>query len=217
MDLTHPLNWPSLIAGSTVSLSDEQSLLQSKKNGNGLKPLDMTVERVSVITELDRRMSWVLINLSGGEIPLLLMGKVVDNLVDYRIYFPIPEINPASRKQNIDAGNFWMFKDPNKPDFKLGELEFNGDVYYDANGTKLIYNIKPQGSLNGTVVEHPKRTGITDLLATVVEYNTTQPTESPEILVLELGSRYNADGGLITYYFGSSLNSNEIQFLNLAK
>lgn len=216
MNIKNNQDWLSLKKGSTVSLSDEQSLLDSKKRGLGLNPLNFTVERVSRLQEFNNLATWIFADINDGVQPLLLMGKFVDDNVDFRIYYQSEDFAPITRQGAINNEMYWLFQKPeDENNLNLLKLKYTNDIEQTNGNEKINYSIKPQGELSGLVVQNPPQTGLKELLGTVVEYGTKVEAENPELMLLEIGDKLSKQGGEIRLFFGTSLKDNEIQVLDL--
>ena len=213
MNLRNVEDWRKVRVGSTVSLSDEFSLLESKNRGKGLKPLDFTVERVTIIKESKNLVTWIFADINDGTEPLKLMVKIVDANADFRLYATVKDFPPIHRQAAVEQGMLFLFAQPHN--VEVGALKYNGDIFHETGGNKVTYLRKPQGELNGLVTEIPARSGMKDLLATVVEYSTNDKTDNPELLVLEIGNKFNNNGGEIAMYLGTTIQEAEIAVLPL--
>lgn len=216
MNLKDPTDWLNLKTGSTLVLSDEQSLMDSKKRGFGLNPLNFTVIRVTKVQEAQGLVTYIFVDIEDGVQPLRLMAKIVDENVDFRLYYKSEDFVAASRKTAIDRGDFWLFQKPeDENNFTPLDLKYTMGIKQSIDNKEIVYDRKPSGELSGIAVENPVRKGLADLLATITEYKTNQETENPELMLLEIGNKLNKDGGEITLYFGSPIHENEIQVLAL--
>jgi hypothetical protein len=65
--------WASVAPGSFITLSDAQALQDSKDRGQGLNPIDYTVESVAVAKDSEGFGSWALTSLNDGHQKLMLM------------------------------------------------------------------------------------------------------------------------------------------------
>ncbi len=216
MNTTLAIDWFNLTQGSTVTLSDEQSLLDSKKRGFGLKPINFSVQKTVQLKELNDLATWTFVELNDGVQPLQLMVKEVDDKTDFFLYYQSEDFTPITRQKAIDRGDQWLFEAPgDSSNFNPLDLKYTNDLTQTVDGKDITYTRKPQGELNGMVHENPASSGLNSLLGTIVEYSTKAETENPEVLLLEIGEKLNRRGGEITLYFGTKINSDEIEVLSL--
>lgn len=216
MNVKNPSDWLNLKAGSTLALSDEQSLMDSKKRGFGLNPISFTVTRVTKVQEAKGLVTYIFVDIEDGVQPLRLMVKIVDENVDFRLYYKSEDFVSASRQTATSRGDYWLFQQPpDENNFTLLDLKYTIDIKQTIDNKEIVYSQKPSGELSGIALENPARTGLKNLLATITEYKTKQETENPELMLFEIGDKLNKDGGEITLYFGSPIHENEIQVLAL--
>lgn len=209
-------DWLNLKAGSTLVLSDEQSLMDSKKRGFGLNPINFTVTRVTKIQEAKGLVTYIFVDIEDGVQPLRLMVKIVDENVDFRLYYKSEDFISASRQAVTERGDYWLFQKPaDENNFTPLDLKYTMDIKQTIDGKDIVYDRKPSGELSGIALENPVRAGLQNLLATITEYKTNQETENPELMLFEIGDKLNKSGGEISLYFGSPIHENEIQVLAL--
>lgn len=217
MNLRKPLDWLALKSGSTVLLSDKQSLIDSRDRGFGLKPLTFSVKRVMLLTENENMAKWIFVDISDDKQPLCLMAKYVNEEVDFRVYYLSEDFKATTRQGAIDRGDLWLFQKPsNEHDFKPIELRYTMDIKQTLKSKEeLNYSQKAQKEMSGSWTENPPRDGMSNMLATIVEYCTDVECENPEMMILEVGSKFNVNGGEVALYLGTRINESEIQVLPL--
>lgn len=172
------------------------------------------------IEELSDVCEWLFFRLEpmGEAADSWLMVKIVDQAVDVRVYSPNADFETGNREDLIDNDQMWAFQEPDDPDdFELSELQYTKHVGWDfVDGDDEIhvdYNIKGQGEMQGKVQIDPPKSGQSELVATIVEYESGDDTTSPEMLMLEIGSYEIDEGGLIRMFFGNSIRTTEVDVL----
>jgi hypothetical protein len=206
-------NWINLEPGAFVTLSDQQALQDSKDRGEGLKGIDYKVESLAVAKDSEGFGTWVLINLNDGHQKLLLMVKGVDDFVDHRVYYESPEFRPDRREDVIARGDTWLFEngDSASPN-AAASLHYAREINYSANGSEVRYVLKDQGERHADFKEKPSLSGASNLVVTIVEYSTGDPTDNPEMLVLEIGITSRRTGE-VSLYFGCAINPSELDIV----
>ncbi|MDB6174961.1 MAG: hypothetical protein JWL59_4272 [Chthoniobacteraceae bacterium] len=216
MSKTKPTNldsWINLLPGAFITLSDQQALQDSKDRGEGLKGIDYKVESLAVAKDSEGFGSWVLLNLNDGHQKLLLLIKGVDELIDHRIYYESPEFRPDRREDVVARGDTWLFDngDTASPN-AAASLRYAAEINYATNGNEVRYILKDQGERHADYSEKPSLSGAADLVVTLVEYSTGDPTDNPEMLVLEIGAAGRRTGE-VSLYFGCAINPSEIDIV----
>ena len=215
--MIEPKEWIGIKAGSTLELLDEVSLKASMDAGNGIKPIQLKVDRAAEIQQLDGLCTWYLLYCSGGSQPFLIVAQVVDEKFDIFVFNPIAEVPPGSRKELLDRDCRWMFCPPANPDkFEIGELKFTGVIPHSDQNGEIEYCQTAAKELTGRYIENPHRSGMSHMLGTISQYTTDDPSVMPSrLMLLEIGSEANADGGEITFLSGYQIRENEISVLAL--
>ena len=218
--------WRSLPLGSVVSLSDEQALEDSAAEGRGREPRDFTVEEIRTITEMNNLATWKLFRLYEVKQELWLMAKLVDENIDLRVYYQVPdnEFKTGNRRAMIDNGMLWLFQQPADPEhFRYTDLRYTMEIQgpSEPGQPSLLYEMKDQGELYGTMVTVNAKNPIGErCFVTLAEYGANRDCENPELLLLEMGGVSpettvpdSEEGGLIVMLMGTPLNENEIEVL----
>lgn len=223
-DKRDPAYWRAIKPDTTLTLTDEQALRESVSGENYL------VKRITKIREKSGICEWLLFELEGqGEtFDAWLMAKLVDQEVDLRVLFEDEGFESGDRNDMIEQDNLFLFQAPEDPDnFTCEDLVYaksigwdftNGDGGEGSGGDGNVhvdYNVKI-GELQGDVLFCPRRVpniGQSELLATVVEFDTSDETTCPELLVLEIGNPENDGGGLIRLFFGNNIKPTEVDVL----
>lgn len=216
-DKRDPAYWRAIKPDTTITLTDEQALRESVSGQNYL------VKQVIKIREKSGICEWLLFELEGQEEApdSWLMAKLVDKEVDIRVYFESDDFESGNRDDIIEQDDLWLFQPPEDPEFCLehNELAYTKHIGWDFPGDEegdddihVDYNVKI-GELQGDISYDPPQSGQRELLATVVEFDTSDETTCPELLVLEIGHPENEEGGLIRLFFGNSIKPTEVDVL----
>ena len=205
--------WLSFPPGSFITLSDSQSMEDSQKRGQGFKGIRYAVERTAIADDTEQLATWVFLTLNDQYQKLLLMVKSVDEEIDYRIYYANEEFHPARREEVIRRGDLWLFSPPeNENDFDPADLEYSAEIVQKTDSGELAYVRKDQGERHADYAETPNMSGARDLVATVVEYSTSESTVNPELLILEIGSASRRTGE-VNMYQGCPISEAEMDVL----
>ncbi len=193
-DKTSPEFWRSINPGDSVVLTDEQSIQESLRRGEGADGLTYLVKSITAIPELNDLCEWRLLHLDDDEDDVRLLIKIVDQEVDLRVIFAVG-FDPGNRQDMIDNEEFWLFNQPDdEENLELSKLTFADEFQWDAPvggpiGDGMVtatYRKKVQDFFGrGTV--SPTESGVGDQIATVVEYVTEAECDNPEFLILEIG------------------------------
>ncbi len=230
-DKRDPAYWRAIKPDSTLTLTDEQALRADVCGQSYL------VKQVIKIREKSGICEWLLFEIEGqgDAFDSWLMAKLVDQEVDIRVYFePDPgDFESGNRNDMVEQDNLFLFQPPEDPDdFTCEELEYAKHIGWDFPGDEegdddihVDYNVKV-GELQGNVSYDPDNfrtatatvggtypSGQDELLATIVEFDTSDETTCPEMFVLEIGHPDNDEGGLIRLFFGNSINPTEVDVL----
>ncbi len=218
--------WCNLPLGSVVSLSDPQALADSEKGGSGRIARECTVEEIRTINEMHGLATWKLFRLYDVLQELWLMVKLVDEHLDLRIYYQLPddEFKPGNRREMIDCGMRWLFQQPANPDhFRYQELAYTAVIEGpgEAGQPPVQFDMKDQGELHGTMLSTSAQNPNGErCFVTLVEYQANRNCENPELLILEIGgvspggnAPDSDDGGLIVLLQGAPIAADEIKVL----
>jgi len=217
-DRTDPEWWRNIRPQTTLTLTDEQAL---RENINGQNYL--VQDGIVNIKQLEGLCEWLLFPIEGldGAPDCWLMAKIVGDNVTLRVYFESDDFQSGNREDMFEQQTIWMFCEPDDvDDFEYGELEFAKHIGWDFPGDEegddnihVDYNIKGAGEMQGKVRHFPSRSGDRDLIATVAEYDTSDETTCPEMLMLEIGHHDCDEGGLIQMMFGNEIRTLEVDVL----
>ncbi|GAB6904581.1 hypothetical protein DESC_740051 [Desulfosarcina cetonica] len=217
-EVLNPDFWRDVQPGSIVVLSDAQALVEAVRQGlDGDGGLNYEVKRILRVKSLNDLAEWMLLRLEGAD-DVWLMVKIAGQAVDLRIYFEVPEFPAGNRADLIAAEMYWLFEDPG-PDWqaKYNDLKFTDRIDIDQGpgnqgpATQTRYHVKPFGAQYGTCTELPSEPGAAPSLATIVEYLTADPTDNPELLILELGGEGDPHGGYIQMMLGCSMAPSDVR------
>jgi len=217
-DLKDPSFWQDIKPASVVVLNDAQAMVEALKQGlDADGGLNYNVKRILRLSELNRLAEWVLLKLEGAD-EVWLMVKIVGQELDLRIYFEVPEFVTGNRADMIANQTYWLFEDPG-PNWQstYHDLRYINIINIDqaapggGPATKTSYQQKAFGELYARCSEQPKPPESDEYLATVVEYSTTDKTDNPEMLILELGGEDGQQGGYIMMMLGCSVNAADVR------
>ena len=208
--------WLHFPPGSFITLSDSQSLEDSQKRGEGFQGIRFAVESTLVADDTEGFASWVMLRLNDSHQRLLLVVKAVDDALDHRIYYANEDFRPARREEVVRRGDTWLFEAPeDENNFEPADLRYTAEIVQTTDERAITYVRKDQGERHANATETPNPLGLTQQIATVVEYSTSDATENPELLVLEIGAASRRTGE-ITLYLGCPIRESEIDLLKAA-
>lgn len=208
--------WLALQPGSFVTLSDEQAIEDSQKRGGGVHGIDYTVEQVGIAKDFDGFATWVLAQMNDGHQRLLLMVKGDDAHVEHRVYYASEDFQPARREAVLSRGDQWLFETPaNAANPDPARLRYAAEIPYSIGGAELVYVRKDHGERHCEYVEKPELSGFGAQVATVAEYRTSDPTDNPELLILEIATAQRKTGE-VSLYFGAPVRASEIDIVKTA-
>ena len=208
--------WLHFPPGSFITLSDSQSLEDSQKRGEGFQGIRFAVESTLVADDTEGFASWVMLQLNDNHQRLLLVVKAVDNALDHRIYYANEDFRPARREEVVRRGDTWLFEAPeDENNFEPADLRYAAEIVQTLGDRAITYVRKDQGERHANATETPNPLGLTQQIATVVEYSTSDATDNPELLVLEIGAASRRTGE-ITLYLGCPIRETEIDLLKAA-
>lgn len=217
-DPREPDFWQHIQPGNLVVLSDAQALLEAVRQGLDAEGgLNYEVKRVLRLQELNDLAQWVMLRLEGAD-EVWLMAKIVGAEVDLRVYFEVPELPPGNRADMIAREMYWLFEDPG-PDWqsRYNDLDFARMITLDqapaesTTATSTHYQQKPWGTLYASCQEVPPGATGKPYPAAVIEYHTEDPSDNPQLLLLELGGEQDTDGGYITMMLGCTMDPSELR------
>lgn len=205
--------WLQFPAGSFITLSDNQSMADSQKRGEGFQGIRFAVESTIVADDTEGFGSWVMLNLNDNHQRLLLVIKAVDTAIDFRLYYANEDFRPARREQIVQRGDTWLFEAPeDENNFEAADLRYAAEIVQTVDERVITYVRKDQGERHANVTETPNPLGFVDQIATIVEYSTADATENPELMVLEIGAASRRTGE-VSFYLGCPIRESEIDVL----
>jgi hypothetical protein len=215
LDIDNKDFWKGINPGSTITLKDKQSIEDSMEKGYGMKGMDYMVEAVYRLKELNGLAQWNLFLLDDPEERIWVMAKIIEQEIDLRVYFEHPQFEPGNRKDMVDQEILWLFTEPDNPvNFQYNDLKFSDFLEIEEdNEDTLIYRQKGFNEMHCECEILTVSTGNKDTIATIVEYQTKQTCENPELLLFELGGQSRKEGGLIRLMLGCNLRPTEIDVL----
>jgi len=220
LDKNSPAAWKKIPIGSTITLTDGQSIKDSMERGEGVVGRDYTVDSVWNIFHDERLAEWLLYKLSADDQDIWLVVRIVDRTVDLLVCFEPDEFEPGNRKDAIDQDQAWIFEEPDDIDnFKYDDLKFTPEIIWeittDGEDIDAVFKMKRTGVMYCSCTYRPESSGLGRMMAAVIEYRTKAEFENPELMLFELGGENSSDGGLITLLIGCSINMSEIEVLEL--
>lgn len=214
-DKRDPAYWQAVKPDTSIVLTDPQALRESVSGEMYL------VRSVTKIRHMEGLCEWIMLELEGmGDTPdSWLMVKIVDQAVQLRVFFENDQFESGDRKDLVDNEDLWVFQEPEEEDFEYEELKYALHVGWDFDGDEegdppihVDYNVKT-GEMQGRVTYDPHRSGQSEHVATIVEYDTSDETTCPEMLLLEIGNAENEQGGMIRMMFGNDIQPTEAEVL----
>lgn len=222
-DKDQPDFWRKLKAGSIITLSDQQTLEESVRRGQGVQPRDYVVDQVLDIRHIEGFAEWLLIRMQDEDDEQYLVIKIVDNSLEARVFFEPGEdvFQPGTREDMISSGDFWLFQEPENPEqFEFDKLQFADSFNWtflddQDEEVEVEYQIKQTGVLYADAVYRPSQEGLRPMFATWIEYKSAEDVPNPEAVIMELGGEEKEEGGWITVMFGCKVNLTEIDVLEV--
>lgn len=226
MDKQTPEYWLTLKPEDVVTLRDPQTLeLLAERGEDPGRGMDFVARRVLDVTETNGSMRWLLCEMESGECDLVLVAKIVDGELSLGVYYEPGDFVPGTRQDMLERGCGWLFDVDEEPADQeggaarvrvppggLGAMEYARQMTQElGDGRVVCFRMKRQGPLYGTCSETPKPTGVEEVLAAVVEYDTRDACDDPELLVLELGD--DEDGGHIRLFEGCGVGLGDVDVL----
>ena len=206
-------DWTNFPPGSFITLNDDQTRAESQRRGKGFEGIRYAVQKIGTAEDMDGLANWVLIYLNDGMQPILLMVKEVDGQIDTRTYFAHEGFQPARREALLDRGDFWLFEPPlDENHYVPADLKYTAEINVSTETSEVIYVRKAQGERQADYTERPAASGMTEMLATLVEYSTSDATENPELLILEVGTAGRKTGEVLLF-LGCAVRESEIDIL----
>ena len=199
-----------------IILKDEASILTAKEAGFGLVSPDYTITGVTTVRLLDNLATWDVCDISAAYFDgkAVLVVKVVDDNVAVRIMEPCEcpdgtSFPAGDRQDQVEWKNFFLFQEPDDPEnFDPMKLLYTRSMSIDGvdYGSDL-------GEMQGETSFSPPKSGMHNMLATLVEYSAVSECKYPDILLLEIGSPESRRGGLITLRKGRTVDPSEVEIL----
>ena len=220
IDKNSPAAWKKIPIGSTITLTDDQSIKDSMDRGEGVVGRDYTIESVWNIFHDERLAEWRLYKLADDEQDIWLVVRIVDQSVDLLVCFEPEEFEPGNRKDAIELDQAWIFDEPDDIDnFKYDELKFTPEIIWEVldedEEKDAVFKMKRTGVMYGSCTYNPESSGLGRMMAAVVEYRSETDFENPDLFLFELGGENSDEGGLITMLIGCSINTSEIEVLEM--
>jgi hypothetical protein len=129
----------------------------------------------------------------------LIVAKVCEGEISTRVYFAPDNFVPGNRKDLVDSGQVWLFKEP-QGDWAYNDLEYNDVITNEFDGREVNFQ-KKGDSFYGTAGTQ---------FSQVTEWYGDHV--NPHLLALETGDAN--DGGYIEFYMGCDLAEHDYEILN---
>lgn len=208
---TTPEFWHSIKENDNVILGDEATRKARMEAGKGPTPESYRVASVMTVRNASAEWRFILLDEPNG---IVLVVKTVDAEMSLFVMRESEAWTPVTRQEILGTELDFVFQVP--PEDQIDpEKGFIGDpnslkfatALKDDKGTE--YSQKPQGEQNGRISFSPLRSGVSDWVATVVEYISESAVDS-EAMVLEVGS---PSSGVIKILTGKPLSGNDIKVM----
>ena len=181
-----------------------------------MRGIDYTVENVGIAKDFDGFATWVLATLYDGHQRLLFMVKGDETHMEHRVYHASEDFRPARREAVMARGDHWLFETPaSSKNFDAGKLRYATEIPYAASGTDLHYLRKDHGERHCDYSEKPVVSGFGSLVATLAEYATSEATDNPELLIVEIATSKSKTGE-VSLYFGTPVRASEVDIVRTA-
>ena len=204
--------WRNIKPHSIITLRDEQGIEDSLEKEGSVKGVDYEVNSIQRIMENNSLAEWLFFNLADKDQNVWLMVKIVDEQISLKVYFEVDEFEQGNRKDIIEREDLWLFEKPEDLEhFDYNDLKYALEIIQPTDKGKIIFRQKGQGELFGTCTQNPVQSGMEEIFTTIVEYDTVDDCDNPELLILELGD--NKEGGVITLMLGTEINLNEVEVM----
>lgn len=219
--------WQSLRPGSTIILKDEQTLADMIAGGETLATgRDYNLEEAWRIQESSGIAEWQFFRIrsSHDEDATWLMIKSAGDDLSAGVYFEADGFEPGNREELLQHDFYWVFAEPPDPEkYELLDLVYAPELNFqvEVNGVAQDARFAKMGNLEfqGKATADPSVSGAsfaesTQMLGTVAEYLTTQPTPNPKVVFFEAGVQ-SRKGGLIRMLQGADVLMADIEVLPL--
>lgn len=219
--------WQSLRPGSTIILKDEQTLADMIAGGETLATgRDYNLEEAWRIQESSGIAEWQFFRIrsSHDEDATWLMIKSAGDDLSAGVYFEADGFEPGNREELLQHDFYWVFAEPPDPEkYELLDLVYAPELNFqvEVNGVAQDARFAKMGNLefHGKATADPSVSGAsfaesTQMLGTVAEYLTTQPTPNPKVVFFEAGVQ-SRKGGLIRMLQGADVPMADIEVLPL--
>jgi len=215
LDVYNKEFWKGVAPGSTITLKDKQAIEDAMEKGKGMTGMDYMVKTVYRLDELNGLAQWYLFLLDDPGETIWVMVKIIDQEIDFRVYFDHPQFEPGNRKDMINQENLWLFMAPDNPEnFKYNDLKFTDFIEIETDDDEvLVYRQKGFKEMHCKCELEPVTSGIKNPVATIVEYQAEGDCENPELLLFESGGQAASEGGLIRLMLGCTLRPTEMDIL----
>lgn len=188
--------------GDIITLKDFPALKEK------ISGLDFTVEAIEKLT------------LDHCQYRMFKFKEKTDRLVvkyldsdtfDLRWYYVMDWVGEGTRADALDKNHYFLFQNPGKDDFIPKELKWSEEFSLRVHDKDVVYQKIKGSEQHGEI--SIKNEG--SYFLSVVEFRSTEDTEDPYILILEVGGIEddNVNGGWLIPLEGHSISENEIEVL----
>jgi len=144
------------------------------------------------------------------------MVKGDETVAEPRVYYANEDFRPAKREAVLARGDLWLFEAPEDPqNVDPSRLRYAAEIRYSIGGADLLYVRKEHGERHAHYTENPPLSGLDSLIATIAEYSTSDPTENPELMILEIATARSKTGE-VALYLGSPVRPSEVEVVKAA-
>ena len=224
-----PAFWRNVKKDDIITLTDTQTIeeLMEQKSDDITKGIDFTVIRVFQFKDNQGLIEFRFFEIQTGDYTWHLLAKMVDEIVELRVYCVPEEFENGDRDKVVADGNQWIFQEPkNVDDFEVNTLEYTRNFdNTDSEGNVTEFEIQDQGEIYGEFMDLSNKDEPT--FAALVEYSTESKCDNPYALILEIGGmnvpeQENEDdevepqfvGGFVMFMEGCKINFTDVEVMN---
>jgi len=178
--------WKSLKIDDIIGLQDKQAIEDQMEEGKILGETDYEIKTIRTFKDSNGLSERLFLTLEREDEEIMMVVKIVDDIVEQRIFFKVDEFDIGNRQDILDRGDEWIFKEPEDPeDFQVSELEYADVIEQVVDEEEVEFNQLPQGELSGECKYNPPESGMGDIFMTISEYSTDVDCDNPFLLIIE--------------------------------
>jgi hypothetical protein len=212
--------WRNLKPGSTIILTDEQTLQDMIETGESISTgRDYHVEEVWRIRESRDVAEWQFFRIRSphDEDATWLLIKSAGEQLSAGMYFEADGFQSGTRRELLDRNFYWVFNEPrDRSSFQLLDLNYASHLYFnlELDGEIREVEFAKLGNLefHGHVSIDPPQRDMEKMIGTVAEYETMLPVPNPRVLFFEAGLP-SQDGGFIRMLQGAGIRLSDLEVL----